>query len=111
MFENFQKFIPKAANHYGIARQMEASHICELFRKLIPEIFPKATTSQISPAYFKDSVLTVHVASSAWAQEITMKKSQIIKQINEKIQAIPNNNQTKLNEIRTLVNPEISLEC
>lgn len=87
MFDPFQKFIPRAANRYGLKNAMEAAQICHIFGALIPEIFGKKEEAQasISPAHYKRNTLTVNVKSPAWAQEVIMRKSKIIEEMNQKI--------------------------
>lgn len=87
MFEKFQNFLPRAANRYGISKELEAATTCQKFRALIPEMFagkPEAQES-ISPLHFKEGVLTVHVKNNAWAQEVMMRKHKIIDEMNARI--------------------------
>lgn len=87
MFEPFQKLIPRAASRYGVAKEVKAAQICHQFRTLIPKIFPQekfTTTENIQPAYFKDSTLVINVSSSAWAQEVIIRKPEIIDELNKK---------------------------
>ena len=86
MFEPFQKFITKAANRFGVANEVKAADVCQKFRALIPEIFPdkESPEENIAPAFYKESVLVVNVASSAWAQEVVMRKEKIISEMNRK---------------------------
>lgn len=86
MFEPFQKFFTKTANRYGIAKEIEAAQICHQFRALIPEIFnsKKFPEKNIQPASFKRHILTVKTSSSAWAQEVIMRKEKIIEEMNKK---------------------------
>lgn len=77
----------KAAGRFGISNEVKAADICQKFRTLIPELFPdkESPEENITPAFFKESVLVVNVASSAWAQEVVMRKEKIIAEINSKI--------------------------
>ena len=86
MFEPFQKFMTKAANRYGISNEVKAADICQKFRSLIPELFPdkESPEKNITPAFYKNAVLVVNVASSAWAQEVIMRKEKIIAEMNRK---------------------------
>lgn len=87
MFDAFQKFLPRAAGRYGIKNELEASHICHIFRTLVPEIFiGKAEAgAAISPAHYKRNTLVINVKSPAWGQEVIMRKDKIIKDMNAKI--------------------------
>lgn len=85
-FQPFQNFIPRAANRYGISKEMEAAKICGDFRKLMPELFkgrPHAA-DYIQPAFYKNKILTLNVLSPAWAQEVVMRRQQIIEEMNKK---------------------------
>ncbi|MFA6305442.1 MAG: DUF721 domain-containing protein [Candidatus Gracilibacteria bacterium] len=86
MFENFQKFIPKAAIRFGVKKEIEAAEICHIFKKLVPEIFSTKPEPEkyIEPAYYKNSVLVINTQSPAWSQEVIMRKEQIIDEINTK---------------------------
>jgi predicted nucleic acid-binding Zn ribbon protein len=88
-FEPFQKFLKRAANHYGINKEMEAAKVCHNFRELVPDIFAAkhfvSPEENITPASFKGDTLTVNVASAAWAQEIMTRKHSIIRQMNTKL--------------------------
>ena len=86
MFEPFQNFITKAAGRFGISNEIKAADICQKFRTLIPEIFPdkESPEENIAPAFYKNSILVVNVASSAWAQEVVMRKEKIISEMNRK---------------------------
>ncbi len=87
MFEPFQNFMNTAAGRFGVYREVKAADICQKFRTLIPELFPdkESPGESVSPAFYKDSVLVVNVASSAWAQEVVMRKGKIIAEMNDKI--------------------------
>lgn len=120
MFESFHKFLPRAANVYGISREVKAAQVCHNFRELVPEMFPGITENlrphrsvqaadaanlqsvspelPISPAHFKDGILTINVESPAWAQEVLMRKSQILSALNRKAElVIVKNLRTRIN--------------
>lgn len=86
MFEPFQKFMTKAANRYGVSNEVKAADVCQKFRALIPELFEgkQSPEENISPGYYKDSVLVINVKSNAWAQEVVMRKEKIITEMNRK---------------------------
>ncbi len=87
MFEPFQNFVKRAANHYGIATSMEAAEICHHCRKVIPELFKDKELPEkyITPAYYKDHTLVVNVDNQAWGQEVVMRKEKLIAEINGKV--------------------------
>jgi len=87
MFEPFQKFIPRAANKHGVSRQITAAHVCQEFRKIMPDAFAKLTNpgEAIQPAHFRNGTLTISTASPAWAQEVIMRKTKIIAEMNTRL--------------------------
>ncbi len=84
-FTPFQKFLPKAAAHYGVKKEIEAAQICQHFRALTPELFKKLPDAKnyVSPAHYQNRTLTLRVPNSAWAQEVIMRKPQIIEEMNK----------------------------
>ncbi len=85
MFEPFQQFVKKAASHYGISKEVQAATICQQFRALMPELFKdrKAAMDHIKPGYFKDGTLVIEVENPAWSQEVIIRKSKIIEEMNK----------------------------
>ena len=99
MFESFTNYLGKAANRYGVSKEINAIVVCQKFQALVPEIFKEKEGAKeyISAAYYKDSVLVVNVENSAWAQEVIMRKPKIIKEMNNKMgREIIKNLRTKL---------------
>ena len=99
MFEPFTNYLTKAANRYGIAKEIKAINVCQHFKQLVPELFKgkESPEQYIKAAYFKNNVLVVNVENSAWAQEVVMRKTEIIKEMNSKIgNEIVKNLRTKL---------------
>lgn len=86
MFSPFQSYIKQAARKYGISRELNAIKICNDFRALIPDLFEKTPQAQdhISPAKYKNGVLTINVPSPAWGQEVIMRKEKIIEEMNSR---------------------------
>ncbi len=85
-FESFQKFIPKAASHFGITTEMKAAEICHHGRALIKDVFPQPEApDNIDAAHYKDSVLTYKTTSPAWSQEIVTRKHKIIDEMNTRL--------------------------
>ena len=87
MFESFTNYLGRAANRYGVSKEINAIVVCQKFQDLVPEIFKEkeAANQYISAAYYKNNVLVINVENSAWAQEVIMRKPKIIKEMNEKI--------------------------
>lgn len=86
MFEPFQKFVKRAAGHYGVGKEVEAAQVCHDFRTLIPEIFvgKQNPEDHIEAGHFKENVLLVRVETQGWGQEVIMRKTKIIEALNHK---------------------------
>lgn len=85
-FYPFQDFLKRAANKYGISKEMEAAKICNDFRAIMPELLkgiPQADI-YIQPAFYKNKTLVLNVLNPAWAQEIIIRRPKIIAEMNRK---------------------------
>lgn len=87
-FEPIQKFFPSAARTFGLSRAIEAASICKKFENLKPCLFtnPEAQKN-ISAKSYSNKTLHLAAASPLWAQEITMRKEEIIREINQEFGA------------------------
>ena len=85
-FEPLQNFIFKAAHHYGIGKELKAAKVCHDFKTIVPEIFKgkEFPHHHIKPAFYKNGELMINVTSPAWAQEVIMRKTKIIEEMNKK---------------------------
>lgn len=86
MFSPFQQYIKRAADKYGISKELNAIKVCNDFRAIVPDLFQRIpqASDNITPAHYKNGTLTVNVPSPAWAQEVIMRKEKIINEMNEK---------------------------
>jgi predicted nucleic acid-binding Zn ribbon protein len=86
MFEPFQNLMPKAANRFGISKEIQAAKVCHDFRILVLELFKgkESAEENIQPAHFTKNVLVINVKNQAWAQEVIMRKDKIIEEMNKK---------------------------
>ncbi|MFA6917768.1 MAG: DUF721 domain-containing protein [Candidatus Gracilibacteria bacterium] len=86
MFSPFQQYIQKAADKYGISKELNAIKICNSFREIVPDLFEKIPQAKdyVTPAHYKNGALTVNVPSPAWAQEVIMRKEKIIDEMNSR---------------------------
>ncbi len=86
MFEPFQKFVTRAAKSYGVATEVESSKVCQDCRGVMAKIFAdkEGAEQHIEPGHFKKNVLVIDVENPGWAQEVIMRKPQIIKEMNAK---------------------------
>lgn len=86
MFEPFQKFIARAATQYGVSTEIKAAQICQDFRSLMPKIFGDNNEAElhIQPAFYRNFTLVISTESPAWSQEVIMRKTKIIEEMNKK---------------------------
>jgi hypothetical protein len=86
MFSPFQNYIKKAANKYGIAKELNAIKICNDFRAIVPNLFQKVPQAQdhVTPAHYKNGILVINVPSPAWGQEVILRKEKIIEEMNSR---------------------------
>jgi len=82
-FEPIQKFFPDAAKSFGIKKIIEAASICGKFNAIVPRFFktPEAA-SFVSAKSYSNKTLNIAAASPLWAQEISMRKEEIIRELN-----------------------------
>lgn len=82
-FDPIQNFFPLVANNLGFKKTLTAIQICQKFQKLLPKMVQtQSADSNISAKSYSNKTLSVAVSSPLWAQEITMRKDEIIRQMN-----------------------------
>lgn len=84
MFDAFQQYLNKAASEYNFTRQFRAVQICQEFRSLSKTLLSPEASSQSFPKSYNGKTLTIGVTNSACAQQIAMRKHEIIEAINKK---------------------------
>lgn len=77
--------LKKSINKAGISREVEAFQICELWKKVVEEIFTKEIAEKTQAIKYKNGALTAAVLSSVLAQEFKFKEEEIKEEINKKI--------------------------
>lgn len=82
MFERFQNFVPKIVNKNNLKKSIDASLICEVFRRVSPEIINNKEII-ITPKYFKKNILFLDSPNSATSQTVFLYKTQLINAINQ----------------------------
>jgi len=65
-----KKILQKKLNILGIQKQVTASQVCDAYNKAVVKIFGKDASEFTEAISFKNGVLKVRVANSAWAQEV-----------------------------------------
>jgi predicted nucleic acid-binding Zn ribbon protein len=73
----------KAINKAGIAKQIEAVQVCDLWEKRIVGIFGAQVAEKSQALHFKNGVLTVAVLSPVLAQEFRFKEEEIMRALNQ----------------------------
>lgn len=78
-------FLNQAVNRAGIDKNIKAAGVCDLWDKIIFEMFDKVFIEKCKAIRFKDGVLVVAVLGSVFAQELEMAKYEIMEAINKEI--------------------------
>ncbi|MBU1018846.1 MAG: DciA family protein [Patescibacteria group bacterium] len=81
-FTQLKDLLPNAAVKHGIPVEVRAAHICDRGRRAL------ADTPGAIVLHFKDGVLTVEVENSALAQEVFLKKNQIIEEVGKGVKEV-----------------------
>ena len=83
MFIPIQKILPKSITRLGLTRETKAALVCEIYRKLAPQLVHPEALKHTSPKFLKGNVLTIGVENSAWAQQIATQKIVLLKTLNK----------------------------
>ncbi len=78
-FTQLKDLLPRAIAKYGVSREVRAAFVCDRTRNAITTIW--GNEGGIRPLYFKDGVITVEVDNSALAQDVFMRKGELINMI------------------------------
>jgi hypothetical protein len=84
MFEGFQNFIPKIANQYKISHALDASHICEVARKVLHTNY-QDFEKHCHIKSFKDGVINMTCDNSVLANELHYAQTEFINAINQSL--------------------------
>lgn len=76
-------FLNQAVNRAGIDENIRAAGICDLWDKIIFEMFDKIFIEKCKAIRFKNGELVVAVLGSVFAQELEMEKYEIMEAINK----------------------------
>lgn len=87
MFEPLQKYFHRVAKGYGVSRELNAALVLFHTRNVLANLFKKIHDigEYASPAIYSRGTIIIKVKSSAWANEIIMRKEKIIEEVNKKI--------------------------
>lgn len=104
-FTPFQDVLPKTAARHGIAKEFQAIKICRAFEAIIPDFFPNTpeALSQLRAKFYKAQTLTIAVPSSAWANEIMIRKHKILEELNTRLPQ--KSGKPMLKDIKTQISP------
>ena len=72
----------------GLAKQIQATLVCEEFDKIIKEKWGDKIINKIKAMYFKNNILTIASLSSVASQEIKLHEKKILETINLKFENI-----------------------
>lgn len=72
-------------NRMKVQGPVTAAWVCEKFRQFRDEKWGEDAAEFVKPKYFKGRILTVEVDGSVWAQEVWLKRREIIDFINKEV--------------------------
>lgn len=84
-FVGLKSFLNQAVNRAGIDENIKAAGICDLWDKIIFEMFDKIFIEKCKAVEFKNGELVVAVLGSAFAQKLETEKYEIMEAINKEI--------------------------
>jgi len=86
MFEKIINLIPKISENFNVSNELNSSFVCHISKKIIKNYF---TSNSIFENFkiisYKNEILIVSAKTSAYAQELNIKKHSIILEINNEI--------------------------
>lgn len=74
-----------STTHKAIDKQLEVTAIVEAAEAVFRDVFPEDLAAHAKPLFLKNRTLTVTCTSSALAQEIRLRQSEIVEKINKKL--------------------------
>lgn len=83
-FEPIGKILPKSAKKSGAGRQIEASSACMRAKDVIDKMVCENKIS-LNGFCFKKGILTIKASSSVMAQELGLRKGEIMSKINDSL--------------------------
>lgn len=77
--------LPTVLNRYGLNKSARSSLVIEYFKQFFELIWSKDEYKQINSVIFRKACLVVRVKNSAWANQIYMRKNEIIEYLKDNI--------------------------
>lgn len=84
-FVGLKPFLNQSVNRAGIDENIMAASICDLWDKIIFEMFGKVFIEKCKAIEFKNGMLEVAVLGEAFAQKLEEEKYEIMEAINKEI--------------------------
>lgn len=84
-FVGLKPFLSQAVNRAGIDRNIKAAGVCDLWDKVIFEMFDKVFIKKCKAVNFKKGELVVAVLGSAFAEKLENEKYEIMEALNKEI--------------------------
>lgn len=82
-FESIGNILNKSIKKKSFSRGVKAALVIEKFHKVIKNIWGKNILEQVKALYLKDKKLTIACVSSVAAQEIRLRESEILEELNK----------------------------
>lgn len=76
--------LQRSLHKAGIVEQIEAVQVCELWGRVIAEIFGAPVAEKTQALYFKRGTLTVAVLHPVLAQEFRFKEEELLEKLNRR---------------------------
>ena len=85
MFTPIKNILISNVKNSGFSRQVDAAQAIEFFNEVIVEIFGSNVKEKSKALYFKNQSLAIACLSSVFIQEMYLRRSKIIREINKKL--------------------------
>ena len=82
--QHIKVLLNKRLRQTGLSKNINTSLVIQEFEVLIEKALGEKVYARIKPLYIKNKILTVACLSSVMAQELNIRKRQLIAQINKK---------------------------
>ena len=83
MFTKLYDIVPKVLNHYNLAQLAKAAQVMRRFQDIVVELIGQDVSREIKTVSLNDhKILLISTSHNAVAQEIQLRKPQILKKLN-----------------------------
>ena len=83
MFIKLKEILDKTVNKKGYSKEFQALQVVEEFKKACDELLGPEALKNLVPKYYKNKILFIDAANSAWAQHLHIRRMMILEKINK----------------------------